>query len=403
MVLQRRNNTTQHTFLFGHSNLYLYIAVVMNKFTIVIFVSTLLLACFSCGELENFGGAVEEFRLFREESIFAIDEAIVSIENGLMNGTDALKWLGRQMDESIQKILVYNVPFILDKLTGEAASVGFCAADFAANRALHYLRQMKAELLTKSLPAPPPPNICQSSINALDLNAPKELRSIMTIYGYDFVRRDSFSVYFVSNLGKSMELQNAIRFQNDYEFTINLSTYEDDTIAAWDYVSIRYHEEELFAISIVQKRVAAKLTETKYISIPKFGLTPPHISGDRDFDDNGPKVVVHARLRHNRKQAYVMIYMLAEETRSDWTRAEGWSDPLYFYTAPEGWHIQRVEGVIDFQNLVNYTDNDITNDFFYTALGQAELVGDAEGDDSGYQTSVVFNFSYLVPIIIEQD
>ena len=375
----------------------------MYKFTNLLFVFTFLFICLSCGELENFGGAVEEFRLFREESVFAIDEAIVSIENGVMNGTDALEWLGRRIDESVQKVLVYNVPFILDKLTSEAASVGFCAADFAGNRALHYLRMMKAELLTKSLPLPPPPNICQSSINALDLNAPKELRSIMTIYGYDFVRRDSFSVYFKSNTGKSFKLNNAIRFQNDYEFTINLSVFEDEVIAQWDYLSIQYNETELFSVSIVQKRVAPKLTETKYIAIPKFGFIPPHISGDRDFDGNGPKVVVHGRLRHNRKQAYTLIYMLAEETRSDWTRAEGWSNEFYFYTAPEGWHIQRIEGIIDFQDLINYTDVDITNDFFYTALGQAEVVGEAEGSDAGYQTGVVFNFSYLVPVIIEQD
>jgi len=359
---------------------------------------------FSCGDLdENLGGAVEEFRLFREESVAAIDEAIISVENGLMNGTDALKALGRQLDQSVQDVLVYNVPFILDKLTGEATTASFCAADFAASRALHYMRTMKAELLTGELPEPPPPSICQSSINNIDLNAPGEIRSILTIYGYDFIKKDSFEVFLVSDEGKSTPLKGSIRFQTDYEFTINLSVYTEAFIETWDYLSIQFNKHEIFAISIVRKRSEERLTETKYISIPKYGFLPPHTNGDREFDGNGPKVLVHARLRHNRKQAYILLYMLAEETRSDWPRAEGWSNPLYYYTAPEGWHIKSIEGVVDFQNLVNYTDTDSEVDIFFTSIGQAEVTGDAVGDDAGLQTQVNFNFSYQVPVIIEQD
>ncbi|MEM9889072.1 MAG: hypothetical protein AAF849_24535 [Bacteroidota bacterium] len=357
-----------------------------------------------CGDLDdNLGGAVEEFRLFREESIFAIDEAIVSVENGLMNGTDAIKALGRQLDQSIQDVLIYNVPFILDKLTGEANSAIFCASDFAANRALYYMRSMKAELLTGKLPEPPPPTICQSSINSIDMNAPEGIRSILTIFGYDFIKKDSFEVFLVSNEGKTYPLSNSILFQTDYEFTINLSTFDDVFIESWDYLSIQYSQQELFAISIVKERAAEALTETQYVSIPKFGFLPPHTNGDREFNGNGPKVVVHARLRHNRKQAYIELYMLAEELRSDWTRAEGWSNPLYYYTAPEGWHIKKIEGITDFQNLVNYTDTDELVDIFYTSIGQAEVTGDYVDDDAGIHTQVNFNFSYKVPVVIEED
>lgn len=363
-----------------------------------------ILSAAACGDLQdNIGGVVDEFRLFREESIFAIDEAIVSVENGLMGGTDAVKSLGRQLDQSIQDVLVYNVPFILDKMTGEATSAGFCFSDFASERALYYMRTMKAELLTGELPDPPPPTICQSSINNIDLNAPDGVRSILTIYGYDFLKKDSFSVYLVDNAEKEVLLENSIRFQTDYEFTINLSVYDDVFIAAWDYLSIRFNEQEIFAISIVRPRQEEPLTETKYVGIPKFGLLPPHTNGDRDYNGNGPKVVVHARLRHNRKQAYVELYMMAEETRSDWTRAEGWSSPLYFYTAPEGWHIKGIEGVTDFQELVNYIDDDELIDVFYTTIGQAEVTGDTPEDDAGLNTQVNINFSYKVPVIVEQD
>lgn len=363
-----------------------------------------LLSLNSCGDIdENLFGAVDEFRLFREESITSIDEAIVSIENGVMNGTDAIRALGRRLDESIQDVLVYNVPFILDKMLGEAATVGFCAADFAANRALYYLRTMKAELLTGKLPEPPPPTICQSSINNLDLNAPEGTRSIMTIYGYDFLKKDSFEVYFMTNEGERLQLKNSIRFQTDYEFTINLSTYTDTFIESWDYLSVQYSQQELFAISIVRTRNETPVRQTNYVGMPRFGFLPPLTNGDREFDANGPKTVVHARLRYNRKQAYIQLYMLAEETKSDWSTAEGWSNPLYFYTAPEGWHIAGIEGIVDFNDLVNYTDTDPEIDIFYTALGQAEVTGDVEGDDIGIHTAVNFNFSYRVPIIVEED
>ncbi|MEM8527962.1 MAG: hypothetical protein AAGG68_25195 [Bacteroidota bacterium] len=377
------------------------------KFKFTVQFLSLSLTClfiFSCGDLdENLGGAVEEFRLFREESVAAIDEAIISVENGLMSGTDALKALGRQLDQSIQDVLVYNVPFILDKLTGEATSASFCAADFAASRSLHYMRTMKAELLTGELPEPPPPTICQSSINNIDLNAPEEIRSILTIYGYDFIKKDSFEVFFASDEGKTTPLKGSIRFQTDYEFTINLSTYPEEFVEDWDYLSIQFSGQEIFAISIVRKRSEEQLTETKYISIPKFGFLPPHTNGDLEFDGDGPNVLVNARLRYNRKQAYIVLYMLAEETNPDWTRAEGWSNPLYYYTAPEGWHIKGIEGVVNFENLVNYTDTDSEIDIFFTSIGQAEVTGDAQGDDAGLQTQVNFNFTYQVPVIIEQD
>ncbi|MEM0991989.1 MAG: hypothetical protein AAF847_07855 [Bacteroidota bacterium] len=375
-----------------------------NFYFKVILFFTYTLCFWGCNDLgDNLGGAVEEFRLFREESIFAIDEAIVSVENGLMNGTDAIKALGRQLDQSIQDVLVYNVPFILDKLTGEANSAIFCATDFAANRALYYMRSMKAELLTGELPEPPPPTICQSSINSINLNAPEDIRSILTIYGYDFLKKDSFEVFLASNAGKTYPLDNSLRFQTDYEFTINLSTLDDTFLEDWDYLSIQYNAQEIFAVSIVKERTEEALTETKYVSIPKFGFLPPHTNGDREFDANGPKVVVHARLRHNRKQAYIELYMLAEELRSDWTRAEGWSNPLYYYTAPEGWHIKKIEGVTDFQDLINYTDTDELVDIFFTSLGQAEVTGDYVGEDAGIHTQVNFNFSYQVPVVIEQD
>ncbi len=367
------------------------------------FFITALLCCYSCNISGDIEEAVDEFRQLREQSIFAIDEAIVGIQNGLMSSKDALNALGRQLDGSVQDILVYNVPYILDRLTGEGAAVGFCAVDFGANRAVHYLRIMKAELLTGKLPEPAPPTICQSSINAIDLNAPFNLRSIISIYGYDFLKKDSFQVFLVDNEGAVLELENSLQFQTEYEFTINLSPYEDAFLSKWNYLSLSYSADEVFAISILQTQEIPPQTETKYIAISKFGFTPVHTGGDADFEKHGPQVVVHARLRHNRKQAYLQIYMLAEETRSDWTTAAGWSPNHYFYTAPEGWHIEKIEGETDFQNLVSYIDNDQEVDIHYTTLGEANIMGDGEGDDAGVHTNISFNFAYQVPVIITED
>lgn len=369
----------------------------------LVFILSIVALCYACDISGDIEEAVDEFRQLREQSIFAIDETIVGIENGLMSSKDALNALGRQLDASVQDILVYNVPYILDRLTGEGAAVGFCAVDFGANRAVHYLRIMKAELLTGELPAPAPPTICQSSINAIDLNAPLDLRHLISIYGYDFLKKDSFQVFLMDNEGAALELEHSIQFQTEYEFTINLSPYDDTFLSKWNYLSLRYSELELFAISIIQSQDTPPQTETKYIAMSKFGFTPAHTAGDADFRAHGPQVVVHARLRHNRKQAYLQLYMLAEETRSDWTTAGGWSTNHYFYTAPEGWHIERIEGETDFQNLVRYVDNDEEVDIHFTTLGEASIMGDGEGDDAGVHTSVNFNFAYQVPVIITTD
>lgn len=357
-------------------------------------------SCEISGDIEE---AIDEFRLLREQSIFAIDETIFSIQNGLMSSKDALNALGRNMDEAVQDILVYNVPYILDRLTGEGAAVGFCAVDFGANRAVHYLRVMKAELLTGELPEPAPPTICQSSINVIDLNAPNNLRSLISVYGYDFLKKDSFQVFLAQNEGASFELTNSIQFQTEYEFTINLSPYEDPFLEEWNYLSLRYNGAELFAVSIIKPEQIPPQTRTEYIAMSKFGFTPAHTAGDAEFDGYGPRIVVHARLRHTRKQAYLQLYMNAEQTTSDWTTAEGWSPEHYFYTAPEGWHIEDIEGVKDFQDLVRYIDNDQEVDIHFTTLGEASVMGDGRGEDAGVHTSVSINFAYKVPVIIAED
>ncbi len=354
----------------------------------------------------NINRLVDELITTREEAIYAVDDAIYSVDNGIADVKTTLADLDGKLSKNLQDVLVFNVPYITNTLIGESIVGGFCSVDFTAQRAVFYLNLLKSELLTGEAPIDLRSVICQSSIDKLDLNAPIGTRNLINIYGYDFsLNHDSITAFFVNNHGQEFSIPE-INFQSNYEFTVDISGYSDNTIKDYKYFAIKFGADEIFSISIIQKSQPIPQVLTVYVAPPSLSYFPPHVpgQGNLDYSSNGPEVTVEGRFYFDNKQAYVKLWMNAIETKPDWTQAKGWSPNHYFYTAPSGWHIKRIEGVTVFPNLVRYIDIDHQEDIFSTALGQATIKGDGSGNDAGIQTGITnFNFSYKVPIVIEQD
>ena len=130
---------------------------------------------------------------------------------------------------------------------------------------------------------------------------------------------------------------------------------------------------------------------------------PPKTRGDREFDGNGPNVwctTSMTRITSN-TQLRISIYMKAEETKSDWTTAEGkFNSPVY--TAPSGKDVKQILTVPTIDNFF-YTDDDLGADTFFRGstglVNQYVFVGDTGGDDAGVDTKVDVTFN-LVQFLI---
>lgn len=147
------------------------------------------------------------------------------------------------------------------------------------------------------------------------------------------------------------------------------------------------------AVAIERAPKSSKIRDKVKVALPRRILfVPPHTRGDREFKGNGPAVQVSARVTSNKRQAMFSIYMKARETKSDYTTAEGWSDPReqVFYTAPRGWKIVSVNGEksLSWKNLVNYVDRNHTAHVQRTAIGIITTYGDRDGNDVSEYTRV---------------
>lgn len=120
-----------------------------------------------------------------------------------------------------------------------------------------------------------------------------------------------------------------------------------------------------------------------------FTYTPPHTRGDKDFNGNGPRVVVDAWVEHDDTQIYFVTKMIAEETKPDNTTAEGTTRSL-MYSAPVGRRITSLGGETKWPGIVSYYDSNHNVDKFDTPLGPVSVFGDHKGDDAGTYTKVVF-------------
>jgi hypothetical protein len=125
------------------------------------------------------------------------------------------------------------------------------------------------------------------------------------------------------------------------------------------------------------------------IQLPRtMSYIPPHTRGDKDFNGNGPRVVVDASIQYDAQAVYFVVTMIAEETKPDSTTASGFVRSQ-IYAAPAGRRITEIVGETNWPGLVSYYDTNHGVDMFTTPLGPVSVFGDHRGDDAGTYTKVV--------------
>lgn len=364
---------------------------------VAFFCSLLILICYGCkGILDGF---LAETNLLRQQSIAAMDKAINEMESAPSEYARILNDLKDELVEEVRE----EVITVIETATAEAQSSILCVIDAIPNRVLRNLRRIRHEFILgnqETFQERITPVICQVVKSTIDLTKNPDTRKKIAFYGYDFLHRDSFAVYFV-NANASTQIEN-IFFQSNYESIVDLSDLSDDFLSQYNYLALRYNDIELSTIPIQHDNRPPE-TKTVYITPSRFGYLAPWTYGDREFKGHGPNVVVHCKLRYNSKQVFLDVDFQAKETKRDWTTAEG-NTRHYFYTAPHGWSITGIEGQTVFDNIVKYLDDDTTPEVFSTTLGQFTIVGDTRGNDAGVDTGIEsILFTYEVPIKLQKD
>ena len=124
------------------------------------------------------------------------------------------------------------------------------------------------------------------------------------------------------------------------------------------------------------------------VSVP-IRKCPVHTRGDREFAGNGPQVWADARVQSGNGGAEIQLYthLKAEETRSDWTTAEGsWTDRLIYVPYP--FRFRRF--LTATTSSIRYLDNDTTLDapaISGSLVGRWLVQGDTGGNDVGNCTN----------------
>lgn len=341
-----------------------------------------------------------EIKLTREQMTVAIDDAVTTIQNAPASWQTTLSDLEEEFSEDINTNMATRVSVLKNEVVGQVETGIICLMDAAANRAVFGLRRLKAELLGEELPLPIP-YLCSTSHYTVDLNTAVVIRRNIEFYGYDFVQREKMSAYLVNNNGTETYMNNAIHFLTNYQFVLDLAPYNDNYLKLYNYISIRFEGEEISNIAIQQDNVPPP-TRTLSIVPSRFGYIPPLRQGDNWIGDSGSAVSLYTNVRTTHKQVYLKIHMYVREQGGDRTTAFGWSDNHTFYTAPDGWHIKRVESPSMFSILQGWKASDHEQNLDLE-LGQWTLYG-CNGDDRiGEDTRVSANFTTPFTIIIEKD
>ncbi len=366
----------------------------------LILIDSFFLCSFWAG-CKRIDAVADEIKYLREKTIFSLDEAITSIQNAPSDWQYVLENLEKEFVHDIQATIRNDVQQLLNNSIGAATTNVVCILDAIPTRIIRTLENIKVKFLGGD-PPKVTPTICQTTMNVIDLSALADTRKEIVFFGYDMVEKTSFEAILMGQNGNSMNLVNSIYFQSNYQFTIDISGLSDNLLASYNYIAVLFDEVEISAISI-QKDNSTPEIQTIKIVPTKFSYTPPHKGGDADYNGHGPDINIGVRFFYTDKQVYLYVWMSARETQSDWTDVYGWSGQHIVYNAPIGWHIKGIEGPINFDNIIDITDNGHDDHIINKTLGQFTIVGDTSGDEAGTETSVDINFSYPIPILIEKD
>lgn len=329
----------------------------------------------------------------------AVDKAIAALNQNSSEWQDIMNGLIADLegfDSELASLIRVEVQNLLDRGISVLGAEFRCNVDFIGNRMRNALIRIKNKNFGSDDAVPPlAPFVCNVVPSTVDRILIPDRLNVLEFYGYDF-DLDGVTLYLQENNGGRRNITAYLDKPTHYHMTVDLGASGVPLTAQHDKFVLVYNFEEISVIKIIQGS-----TEMAYVSPGYRTFVPPHTRGDEEFNGNGPAVLCRVRLsiigtENNLLQS--QIYMKAEETRSDWTTAEG-TDTHVIYTAPAGKKIKEI-ACLTFDQF-EYVDDNIAMDWFARGSGgpvkQYEFMGDTEGDDAGTGTGVTVQYN-TIPI-----
>ncbi|WP_394758774.1 hypothetical protein [Flavobacterium sp.] len=317
-----------------------------------------------------------------------IDDAIAEISTQSSSWQTTLQKLENKLVDDAQSTIKTEVQQLANRTIAASGIELRCNSDFLGTRVIQGLQRIKAELLNQSIPERKPV-FCQVIPSEIRMSLAPDRRDKIDITGYDFDNQPNLKLFLYSN-GQKTALTQYINRLTHYQIVLNLGNNGVTLNQNSDRITLEYNNQELSSIAVIQPQIPN--CEIEDYSIPTSTLTfiPPHIQGDTDFFGHGPRIDsdVNAFIENNTIK--VRVYMKAQETAWDNTKAEGFN-VFTLYTAPSNRKIISI--VSDDSSSQSYTDGNLEADYFQQ--GSGELVkrfvftGDtAWGGESGTKTKV---------------
>jgi len=367
-----------------------------------IFAGAIVVAVTLCGC--GIPGSIRGIDITAQHSVAVLNQGIHEITMESANWRVVLQDMQAQLVEDVQSTLRHEIAALLQKGIGAAGSGVVCVTDAVPKRIVHSLEVLLAEQLGQDPPAVPP-TICTASPDWIDLNIETVRQPIIHYYGYDIAEEfDDLMVAVRVETGQVITLESELLSMiSDYELALNVSRIDPNLLPWATHLILKSHRGVLSEIPVVKELPKPKKTKDVQTGPISITWAPPHSGGDKDFDGHGPKVAVSVAFKIERQGAFVRVYMWAKETKSDWTRASGWSDWQKFYTPDPGWEVFRCNSELNFTDCMGYTDSDHEDDVYtHAALGTFRFVGDTDGKEAGTRTQVRIDFVYKLNLVVRQ-
>jgi hypothetical protein len=329
----------------------------------------------------------------------AIDDAIDALERGSADWQSVLQETIDRLTDEGQSTIRTEISNLLQRSVASASATLRCDIDFLRNRVRQALLGIKVKLLGGSVP-PSEPVVCDVIPLAVDVSLNANRRTLVEFYGYDFDK--SITAQHVRGNG-SVEVGSKLSHLSHYHMTLNLGSNGVVLDPASQSLVLRWGEEAISTVAVIQPHTDVCRSETKSVPINKLTLVGKRIRGrgsDKEFDSNGPSCSTLVTVLRTNTQLKVQATFIAEETKSDWTGVQKTEKQVVF-TAPRGWQVESLDSRSSFRH--RYTDTDNSRDYFNLAdelVKRLAYIGDTKGDDVG-ETEVEITFNPIRITLVE--
>ncbi len=363
----------------------------------ILFITILISGCDVAEKVED---ATDKVSDISGDTVAVLEGAIDALERNSSSWQTVLQDTTKQLTSDAQSTIRNEVSDLLNRSVAASGNELRCNLDFIGARVRQALERIRARLLFQTVP-PVEPALCHVVPAAVDMALDSSRRNKIEFFGYDF---DTTPIKVtLKDKSRTLDVSTNLNRITHYHMALNLGGNGVPVSNASNQLILEWQDRLVSSIPVIQPttRVCNEKTET-YSRNTYLSFTPPHTRGDKEYHGNGPEVWAKARWINEGNSVKVRLWMKAQETKKDWTTAEGTRIET-FYTAPPGYRIEKIIG--DEESSAHYVDTDHNEDRHGGGPGGPvkEFVfrGDRKGDDAGSYTGVDVYFNPLVMKLVE--